>query len=93
MNLEPGSDGLQHLVGSQDRVASSCDQHVLASLQDAAHRMARPEDKHTSCLLLSSGLQRRLQAGTYFQAATDVMQARMAALLAFPPKPPPILRT
>lgn len=95
MNLKPRSDVLQHLVSSQNRMATSCDQHVLASLQDAAHRTARSEENTPGfCFfLLSSAVKRRFQAGTYFQAATDVMQARMEVLVTLPPKAPPILLT
>lgn len=36
---------LSYFVLSQDRVAASCDQHVVAALQDAAHRTIGPEQK------------------------------------------------
>lgn len=67
----------------------------MSSPRSRTQRTARPVlRKHTRFLpLRSPGLQRRFQATTYFQAATEVMQARVEVLVTFPPKAPPILLT
>lgn len=68
----------------------------MSSPRSRTQRTARPVlgKRHKSLLVvLSSGRRRPFQAGTYFQAATDVMQARAEVLVTFPPKAPPILLT